>query len=592
MTLPLFIGMALLAAAALALLLWPLFRNARNAGNIANISRSDLNVAVYRDQMKELERDRAAGTLADPAFTQSTQELQRRALADTAAADAAVAPARAKVSKSLIAGMLVVIPLAAALLYAWLGAPEASRESASSAVVADKHMDEMVAALSARLQKNPDDPKGWAMLARSYKALGRYDLAEQAFGHVGDMLDQDAALLADYAEVLARRANGDFTGKPQAALNKALQLDPDNPQVLTIAGIAAYQRQAYNDAADYWERVKATLPADSEQAQVVAASIAKARSLAGPGAATPASTIDSWIAKPGQAKPDAAVADSTAGGQADRKKSSANPAASAVAGRVTLAPALAAQVQPGDTVFIFARPVKGPRAPVAVMRTTAGALPLEFTLDDSVGMGEQFKLSALKPGDAVHVEARISKTGDVIAAPGDLFGSVEPVKPGARGLKLVIDRAIPPAPAAGGAAAPVAANAPKPLPPAAASPSGGAAKSALSGRVTLASALAAQVKPGDTLFVFARAVDGPRVPLAMLRATAAALPLEFKLDDSMAMSPQFSLSAVAAGAEVRVEARISKSGEALPKSGDLVGTTDPVKPGAKGLNIVIERAVP
>jgi len=145
MTLPLLLGMALLVAAALALLLWPLFRDAKSAGSAAGISRSGLNAAVYRDQLNELERDRAAGTLDEPAFAQSTQELQRRALADTAAADPAVAqPARAKVSTSLIAGMAVIIPLAAALLYAWLGAPDASREQTSQAVVNDKHMEDML----------------------------------------------------------------------------------------------------------------------------------------------------------------------------------------------------------------------------------------------------------------------------------------------------------------------------------------------------------------------------------------------------------------------------------------------------------------
>ena len=95
--------------------------------------------------------------------------------------------------------------------------------------------------------------------------------------------------------------------------------------------------------------------------------------------------------------------------------------------------------------------------------------------------------------------------------------------------------------------------------------------------------------PGDTLFVFARAEGGSRMPLAILRRTAADLPLRFALDDSMAMAPTAKISGAQA---VRVEARISKSGNAMPQPGDLVGTSGVVKPGARDLAIVVDRALP
>ena len=88
---------------------------------------------------------------------------------------------------------------------------------------------------------------------------------------------------------------------------------------------------------------------------------------------------------------------------------------------------------------------------------------------------------------------------------------------------------------------------------------------------------------------FARAENGPRMPLAVVRTTAAALPLKFSLDDSMAMAPTARLSSAAA---VRIEARISRSGNALPQSGDLVGTSDVVKPDARDVKIVIDKVVP
>jgi cytochrome c-type biogenesis protein CcmH len=425
MSLPLLLGMALLVAVALALLLWPLLRGAKDADDAADVSRPALNAAVYRDQLGELERDRAAGTLSEPAFVQSSQELQRRALDDTAA-DAVVAPPTGwQTPKRLVAGMAIIVPLAATILYAWLGNPDATQEPANPPPVTAAQIDDMVARLAARLQQNPDDPKGWAMLGRSYKALGRFQLAEQAFGHAGAMLDQDANLLADYAEVMARQAEGNFEGKPQAALNKALQLDPDNPQVLALAGIAAYQRQAYNEAADRWEHMLTALPPGSEQAKSVEATIAKARAMAQPNADSPKTAKGSVTAKAAPAK-------------------SANAASnSAVSGRVTLAPALTAQVKPGDTLFVFARVVDGPRMPLAILRTTAAALPLEFTLDDARAMSPQFKLSTLAAGAQVRVEARISKSGEALPKTGDFTGSATPVKPGTKGLKIVIESTVP-----------------------------------------------------------------------------------------------------------------------------------------------------
>jgi cytochrome c-type biogenesis protein CcmH len=112
---------------------------------------------------------------------------------------------------------------------------------------------------------------------------------------------------------------------------------------------------------------------------------------------------------------------------------------------------------------------------------------------------------------------------------------------------------------------------------------------AISGRVDLSAALAPKVALSDTVFIFARAVDGPRMPLAAMRIPAKELPRNFSLDDSMSMAPGAKLSSAAS---VIVEARISKSGNAIAQSGDLFGRSAPVKPGAAGLVITIDQVVP
>jgi len=131
----------------------------------------------------------------------------------------------------------------------------------------------------------------------------------------------------------------------------------------------------------------------------------------------------------------------------------------------------------------------------------------------------------------------------------------------------------------------------KPLPAAAtaAAPAPSAAGASVTGSVSVAPALAGGVDRAATLFVFARAENGPRIPLAVVKAPAAALPMEFTLDDSQAMAPNLKLSGAKA---VRIEARISRSGNAMPQSGDLVGTSGVVKPGTRGVRVVVDKVVP
>jgi cytochrome c-type biogenesis protein CcmH len=125
----------------------------------------------------------------------------------------------------------------------------------------------------------------------------------------------------------------------------------------------------------------------------------------------------------------------------------------------------------------------------------------------------------------------------------------------------------------------------KPPAPAVAAPAGGR----VAGRVDLSPGLKGKVAPTDTVFVFARAAEGPRLPLAIIRKQVKDLPFEFALDDSMAMAPEMKLSSFP---DVVVGARVSRSGNATPQSGDLEGLSKPVKVGATGVAVVIDSALP
>ena len=133
-----------------------------------------------------------------------------------------------------------------------------------------------------------------------------------------------------------------------------------------------------------------------------------------------------------------------------------------------------------------------------------------------------------------------------------------------------------------------AGNLPGAAPPRA-QPQASASGAAVSGEVRIAPQVAARLAPGDTVFVTARAAEGPRMPLAVQRLQGKDLPASFRLDDAMAMAPNMKLSGFA---EVVISARISRSGQALPQSGDLESAPVPVKAGASGVIVTIDRVVP
>ena len=268
------IAAAILVALTLLLLIAPLLRR-RAAG--AEASRNAINAGIYRDQLAELERDFAAGGLDRPDYEESRRELQRRLLEDASGSGPAAAHDQPARKSALAIGLS--LPIAAALIYFALGnLPALSLENVQKPKITAQQVEEMVAKLAERMEQSPDaDPKGWVMLARSDKAMGRYEEATRAFGKAGKLIGEDPHLLSEYAEALALATGGSLRGRPSELLARALKLDPDFPDALVLAGTAAYEREDYAAAAAYWERLLKLLPPESEDAQSLAESIKKAR---------------------------------------------------------------------------------------------------------------------------------------------------------------------------------------------------------------------------------------------------------------------------------------------------------------------------
>lgn len=409
------IGFWVAGALALLLVLALLFRPFLLKTSGANVSRRQLNTAIYRDQLTRLDRDRAENMIAEADYVQARAELQRRVIDDTNEEDAA--PTLRAPRKTMLAVGLA-LPVLAIGLYVLLGSPATLEPNGPQHEATAQDMDRLVVNLARKLEKDPDNLQGWAMLARSYKMLGRNVEAEQAFARAGAFLDNDAQLLAIYADLAATNAKGDFSGKPTQLIEKALRVDPENAMALWLAGTAAFRGNQFESAIRIWERLTQQVEPDSEDARMLQDSIGAAYAALGKSAPKGVKT-----AAPSNANRGVAV--STKVG-----------ADAAVSGQVDLDAALKGRPASADTVMVIAR-VPGTRMPVAVLRAHASDLPLKFTLDDSLSMSPQALISA---ASEVEVEARISKSGMAQAEAGDLISAVQTVKVGANGVKLLVSK--------------------------------------------------------------------------------------------------------------------------------------------------------
>ncbi|MDR1994495.1 c-type cytochrome biogenesis protein CcmI [Azonexus sp.] len=262
-----------------AFLFLPLWFGRRGAA--AGGDRQTANLAIFRDQLADLERECQEGTLAAADFDQARQELQRRLLEETApAAEPSIAPSVAGPSRKTAIALALLLPLGALLGYALLGNPAAldparTAPAPAQANMSPEQIDEMVARLAERMQSNPDDMQGWLMLARSYKALGRYDDAVKAYAKAEKVIDDQPDLLASYAETIAMASGQGLVGKPRELVERALKIDPKHAHSLFLAGAAAIQANDTKQAIAYWEALLPLVEPGTELDQMLRAGIDK-----------------------------------------------------------------------------------------------------------------------------------------------------------------------------------------------------------------------------------------------------------------------------------------------------------------------------
>ena len=376
------------------------------------VAREQKNIEVARQRLEELRQRIAVGEIESADVETLQEEIERGLLIDLDETNAEegfqIHSSRDKVNRWTAVAVASVIPIVAGALYLVLGQPSViSNPPVANTQVADgglldnetnleaQAFEEKTQEVMRRLAEQPDDALGWDTLARLFVAQERFAEAAGALKKFRELTGDSADVLVREANALAFANNGELRGEPESLIDRALELDPQHFGALFLAGFAVALRQDYQSALDYWRKAVQLSPNEDVRSEIrrlisgAEAEIASTSSSSGDGAST------------------------VAAGQSVRVS-------------VSVEPAILEQVDPQDSVFIFARAMQGPAVPLAVVKRQVKDLPLVIELDDNSAMVPNMTISAF---DKISIVARISRSGAAQAASGDFFGETGAIEP-------------------------------------------------------------------------------------------------------------------------------------------------------------------
>ena len=398
-----------------------------------------LNLALFRQQLQELDADLEAGNLDRGQYQAARRDLERELLHDVAGQGAGPAGPgqRAPLTALFLA---LALPAFATWLYVAIGDsaiiprlelaatnranPAAAGHGAAGGADAAS-LEVLVERLAAKMEQNPDQLEGWLMLGRTYVALEQPAKGAAALQRALALAPQDPEIMVSLAQALAAAAGGQLAGRPVELITSALAVAPDHATGLWLQGLAAYQAKEFPQAVERWERLAQGLDPNGEDAAQLRQFIADAREEGGlpPGdapTAAPASPMTGQTAAAGQ--------DTLAAGPSLQVE-------------VSLAEPLWREADINHSLFVYAKAASGPPMPLAVKRLKVADLPLTVTLDDSLAMTPEMKLSNFPQ---VIVGARISPSGQASPQSGDLEGETGPLAPADQAsVKVLIERVRP-----------------------------------------------------------------------------------------------------------------------------------------------------
>lgn len=435
---------ALLILLAVAFAVWPLIQ--RQADPFVG------QVKLLREQLAVLGQLEADGLLA-PEAAAARKEAVKTQLVGLLDADGQQTSPKPPSSLPMLLALAIGLPIATVVLYQRFGKPDAllfvglssaqargeqSGNAGSAASNAGNEpaqqqgpdLREAAEGLAQRLGDGPGDLEGWTLLGRTWQELGEFGKAAPAFEKAYALSKDDPELMIDYAQALGLSSEPrTLLGKPKELLEAALKIAPQHQRGLWLYGFALRQAGDREGTLKTWDALITQLQPGSREAASLTEQINVVRGELG------------MAPLPGSAGP---VATSTSASVADPGERSAPPATASGPGlavEVTLADALKAKLAPGDVLYVFAKAKDGPPMPLAIQRVPASQLPFAVTLTDEMAMTPALKLSMFPE---IVVGARISKSGNAQASPGDLQGFAEAVKlPHEGTVAVVIAEVVP-----------------------------------------------------------------------------------------------------------------------------------------------------
>jgi len=401
-----------LAAAAITLIglgfiILPLIRQTASA----QISRMQVNKALYESKLEGLQADLEQGLLDPSEYQQSEQELQRSLLSDvTVSQRSSVTQQRSNLSMVIL--LTIALPLSAILLYQQFTSYVANDEYNEQQKLAQQAqtIQQSIVDLEQRLQDQPDDLDGWKILGQSYVVMQQFDKAVEAYSQAAALSDySDPDLLVLLAETSSFANDGVFGTIENALLEQALAVNPRHERALWYAGYAAYSVDDYQTAVVHWQTLLSLVPADRNDVR---------------------DSLNKFVDD----------AREKAGLEVAPKEQAVLPRILDV--QVSVAQGLAKNYQASDTVFIYARAKNGPKMPLSLVRVPLSALPIKVELTEATSMLPNMNLRSF---EQIEVLARISPSGQAISQAGDLISaavSVDFSQHSQHELEVLIQRVV------------------------------------------------------------------------------------------------------------------------------------------------------
>jgi len=402
------IVVAALLAVALILLILPILRQPRDQ---TSTDRQQQNIQIAREKKALLEGQLTQNELSQSEYDSALLDLQTSLALDLERSEQVV---EQQPGKWAIVFLVVLVPVLSIAMYLKLGeyrvidnpqlVQEARLEQPQNQ---NMSMEEMLKRVKKRLKDNPEDAEGWFIMGRTFLSMRKIDEAVTAFQRTYDLVGDEPQVMFTLADALALQNKGSMAGEPIDLVRRGLEISPQNPNGLWMAGLAAEQRKEYKLAHTRWSEMLPLIADDAESSKEVRRLL----------------------------------------GILEQRDPSIKAVASAPSAVATMGITLSVDLDAGlrdkvtaqDTVFIYAKAMQGPPMPLAVKRLKVSDLPVSVSLSDSDAMIPNMRLSKFAQ---VIVGARVSKSGNPIAQPGDLFiemDSIDSKNPPAD-LKLIINQ--------------------------------------------------------------------------------------------------------------------------------------------------------